>query len=133
MSALTVLSPQKDPYRLDTAAHHRDGAWFAAQVKRFVLSGGNVHLRGLHYRVVAAGGVLRPEGLPYISDDDAWEFLSEKAAKAARWLGYVPFERIVDGLTPADKIHARGARNRNHYRLVPWSLMRSANAGGGLA
>jgi hypothetical protein len=29
---LTVLSTQKDPYRLDTPAGHRDGAWLAKQL-----------------------------------------------------------------------------------------------------
>jgi hypothetical protein len=29
MRALTVLAPQRDPYRLDTPAGHRDGQWLA--------------------------------------------------------------------------------------------------------
>ena len=31
---MTVLSPQADPYRLDTPAGHRDGAWLAEQLDR---------------------------------------------------------------------------------------------------
>ena len=27
---------------------------------------------------------------------DCWKWLQDTAAKAARWLGYVPFERIID-------------------------------------
>jgi hypothetical protein len=46
---LTVLSPQVDPYRLDTPAGHRDGAWLAEQLDRAV------GWRGLHYAIVAAG------------------------------------------------------------------------------
>jgi hypothetical protein len=47
MQDLTVLSPQTDPYRRDTPAGHRDGAWFAEMVERFVGVSGTVHLRGL--------------------------------------------------------------------------------------
>jgi hypothetical protein len=36
MSSLTVLSAQRDPYRLDTPAGHRDSAWFAEMVDRFL-------------------------------------------------------------------------------------------------
>src|SRR5262249_25212809 len=96
LRALTVLSNQRDPYRLDTPAGHRDGEWFAQQVERFLGGTATVHLRGLHYRVSAAADVRMPNGLPYINTDENSEWLTENAAKAGRWLGYVPFERIVD-------------------------------------
>jgi hypothetical protein len=97
LSDYTVLSPQNDPYRLDLPDNHRNGAWFAEVVARLVPEGDSVHLRGLHYRLAAAADVIRPDnGLPYINTDEAWTWLTTKAAKAGRWLGYVPFERIVD-------------------------------------
>jgi hypothetical protein len=34
--------------------------------------------------------------LPYNNTEENWLYLTEDAAKAARWLGFVPFERIVD-------------------------------------
>ena len=46
---------------------------------------GSIHLRGLHYRFVARGDVLKPDGKPYVNDDANWTWLSEIAAKAARW------------------------------------------------
>src|SRR5262249_38981904 len=55
-----------------------------------------IHLRGLHYRISSAGAIQRPDGKPYLNTDDCWEWLQEDAAKAGRWLGYVPFERIID-------------------------------------
>ena len=55
-----------------------------------------IHLRGLFYRIVTAGDIRRPDGSPFINDLDCWEWLQDTAAKAARWLGYVPFERIID-------------------------------------
>ncbi len=97
MKDLTVLSPQNDPYRMDTAPGHRDGKWAAEQIARFVVGYGHqVHLRGLHYLIASAGDVLKPDGTLYINDDQNWDWLSTSAAKAARWLGYVPFDRIRD-------------------------------------
>jgi hypothetical protein len=58
LSELTVLAVCNDPYRLDTPVGHRNGQWFG-EVDRFVPYG-TVHLRGLHYRLVAAADVTRP-------------------------------------------------------------------------
>ena len=55
-----------------------------------------IHLRGLFYRIVSAGDIRRPDGSLFINDLDCWKWLQDTAAKAARWLGYVPFERIID-------------------------------------
>jgi hypothetical protein len=92
---LTVLAAANDPYRVDTPARRRDGQWLADQVARLVPHG-TVHLRGLHYRIVAAGDVRKPNGEIYRNTDADWTWLGEDAAKAARWLGFVPFDHIVD-------------------------------------
>jgi hypothetical protein len=91
---LTVLARQNDPFLQDTPAGHRDGQWFAEHVARFVHQ--PIHLRGLHYRLVAAANVLKPDGSPYTNTDEDWIWLQNKPAKTGRWLGYVPFGRIVD-------------------------------------
>ena len=92
LGALTVLADANDPFRQDTPAHHRDGEWLADTASRLV---GNrtIHLRGLHY---AALGQPKPDGTPYENTDADWVWLSEKAAKSARWLRYIPFSQIVD-------------------------------------
>ncbi|WP_405750031.1 hypothetical protein OHA19_10575 [Streptomyces sp. NBC_00012] len=36
------------------------------------------------------------DGKPYTNTDADWTWLQSDAAKAARWLGYLPFEQIVD-------------------------------------
>ena len=95
MGDLSVLSTRKDPYRLDTPSLHRDGAWLAEQIDRLAVRL-PIHLRGLHYAIVATGGVLKPDGKPYTNTEADWIWLQEVAAKAARWLGYVPFESIID-------------------------------------
>ena len=93
LNDLTVLSSGRDPFRVDTPANHRDAAWLADAVADLLPPDRTVHLRGLHYALL---GRIRPDGSQYVNDDGTWTWLSEKAAKAARWLGYLPFERIVD-------------------------------------
>jgi len=111
LAALTVLAPVRDPYRLDTLAGHTIGEWCGKQVERFVRAGQSVHLRGLHYRLVSAPEpVLKPDGTPYRNTDDDWTWLLERASKAARWLGYVPFERIRDERNAAPDIYVPDAR-----------------------
>ena len=103
---LTVLAAQRDPYRQDTLAGHRNGQWFAAML-RSCAGFGSIHLRGLHYLFVVRGDVLKPDGKPYVNDDANWAWLSETAAKAARRLGYVPFDRIIDNRNDAPELIAR--------------------------
>ena len=41
-------------------------------------------------------GQPKPDGTPYTNTEEDWLWLSAKAGKAARWLGYIPFDQIVD-------------------------------------
>jgi hypothetical protein len=90
---LTVLAPQNDPFRVDTPARHRDGEWLAITARELGLGDRVIHLRGLHYMVL---GWPKPDGSPYINDDEHWEWLQGDCAKAARFLGYLPFGQIFD-------------------------------------
>jgi hypothetical protein len=112
---LTVLSPQVDPYRLDTPAGHRDGAWLAEQLDRAVGPTRNIHWRGLHYALVAAGDIRKPNGELYRNNDEDWTWLFCCAGKAARWLGYIDFERIIDNRNSAPIIH-RKASAQSHLK-----------------
>jgi hypothetical protein len=94
MGALTVLSVPVDPYRLDTPANHTVGKWFAEQMGRLNLLNCRLHLRGIHYALL--GSTAMPTGEPYANTSECWEWLQSDAAKAARWLGYVPFDAITD-------------------------------------
>jgi hypothetical protein len=91
-----VLAVQNDPFRVDTPARHRDGEWLAMQAERHGLADRVIHLRGFHYLLVSTSGLLKPNGLPYSNTEEDWTWLVQDAAKAARWLGYIPFEQIVD-------------------------------------
>jgi hypothetical protein len=93
MKDLTVLATQNDPFRIDTPARHRDGAWLAITAEDLGLGTRRIHLRGLHYMVI---GRPKPDGNPYTNTDADWLWLQADAGKAARWLGYIPFDQIVD-------------------------------------
>ena len=51
MEWLTVLAPQNDPFRVDTPAGHRDGAWLRNMWDHHNLTPPK-HLRGLHYILI---------------------------------------------------------------------------------
>jgi hypothetical protein len=104
---LTVLSPQVDPYRIDTAAGHRDGQWLAEQLAKLYEPGQRAHWRGLHYAIVSDGNIRKPDGQVYRNTEDDWNWLVTNPAKAARWLGYVPFDRIIDQRNAPPIIHRK--------------------------
>ena len=41
-------------------------------------------------------GRAMPDGSQYVNDAEHWEWLQADAAKAARFLGYIPFDQITD-------------------------------------
>jgi hypothetical protein len=122
---LTVLSADRDPYRLDTTKGHQAGQWLAEMVERFLAPEAQIHPRGLHYTLSSAGDVHTPDGKPYINNNKCWEWLEVKALKPARWLGYVPFERIVDerNASPEDFLppyfEVRALRSGGESIIVP--------------
>jgi hypothetical protein len=89
---VTVLAQQNDPFRQDTPAGRRDGAWLADTLEKLGIDEPR-HCRGLHYALI---GQIKPDGKGYTSSDADWQWLSGDALKAARWLGYIPWDRIVD-------------------------------------
>jgi hypothetical protein len=95
MDDLMVMSPDRDPYRMDTPAKRRDAQWFAEQVERFVAPDKRIHVRGVFYACVAAGDVVNPDGEAFENNANNEVFLGD-AARYARWLSYVPFDRLVD-------------------------------------
>lgn len=98
----TVLADQNDPFRVDTPAHHRDGAWLAHAVEELGLGTRVLHLRGMHYMVL---GWPKPNGTPYSNTEADWLWLSGDCGKAARWLGYIDFEQISDQRNSPPIIH----------------------------
>lgn len=109
LAELTVLSPQNDPFRLDTPTNHKNGLWFRERMEEcgLLARAGAIHNRGIHYAIVSLGNAVRPDGKPYINDADCWAFL-ENASNVARWLKYVPWSRIVDARNADPIIRVRG-------------------------
>jgi hypothetical protein len=54
-----------------------------------------------------AGEVAKPDGLPYTNTEDDWTWLVMHAAKAARFLGYIPFHQIVDARNSEPVVNVR--------------------------
>jgi hypothetical protein len=119
LNGLTALSPQNDPYRLDTPANHVVGKWFAEQMERLNLLHRRLHLRGIHYALL--GSTAMPSGEPYINTGECWDWLQDEASKAARWLGYVPFDAITDARNAAPVI--RPIESRSELPPQPWISM----------
>jgi hypothetical protein len=92
---LTVMSTGRDPFRMDTPAHHRDGKWLADAIASDLTFPAALHARGTHYRLVGRG-LKRPDGTVYANTDDCWLWLLHQAIKYGRWLGYVPWEQVTD-------------------------------------
>lgn len=93
LKALTVLDKDNDPFRTDVPARHRDGKWLADAAAELGLGSRPIHCRGLHYMLI---GWPKPDGSPYRNVDRDWAWLVNDAAKASRFLGYLPFGQIVD-------------------------------------
>jgi hypothetical protein len=109
---LTVLDEKNDPFRLDTPAGHRDGQWLAEVASELWAAFRQIHLRGLHYLLVSKE-VTKPNGTPYTNTDEDWRWMTERAAKSARWLGYVAHELIVDGRNSEPVVRIREAQEPN--------------------
>ena len=103
---LLVLSEGKDPYT--SWRRRRDAEVFAKLFERFVAPDAKRHLRGLFYRCVMIPNTATwPNGKSLINTYANWVKF-QNAAKAARWLGLVPFEQIIDARNDEAKIYVPG-------------------------
>lgn len=114
---LTVLATQNDPYRHDNDTGRTEGAWIAEQTERLLDPWRVIHLRGLHYVLVSAGVVVKPNGAPYRNTEQDWLWL-QSSAKAARWLRYIPFDRITDERNAAPIIRTNAPSEPETYISV---------------
>jgi hypothetical protein len=97
---LIVLAPQNDPFYAGTEGQQAMAEWFAGI---FGQSTG-VHLRRIHYRLVARGDVVRADGVLYENDASSWMYLNN-ASRFARYLGLIDPEALVDRRNPAPHIY----------------------------
>ena len=97
LESLTVLTPENDPYRVDTPEKMAAARWLAEEIARLdanpLVRREQWWNRGLHYALL---GRPLPDGTVYVNDAKCWEWLDSTASRSARWSGLVPFDRIID-------------------------------------
>jgi hypothetical protein len=90
---LLALTPQRDPFYI-MPVQRREAEWFSDVFRRFQRP--HLYLRGLHYILVTLPGeVLKPDGTPYVNNDQCWNWLTS-ASTAARYLGLVAPDELED-------------------------------------
>jgi hypothetical protein len=102
---LTVLSREKDPYM--AWRYRPEAEWFAGLFNRFVAPGAKKHLRGLFYLLVTTTGLSGPTGELFVTDKKNWGMVL-KAASAARWLGLIRFDQVIDERNAAAEVYVPG-------------------------
>ena len=106
IETLLALGRSADPFFTGSPAQTRDAEWFAEWWKRLGLTARRlIHLRAIHYLLVALGNVLRPDGRPYENTEQCWKWLAEASAPA-RYLDLVPADAFVDRKNPPPRLHA---------------------------
>ena len=92
-STLFALAPQNDPFYV-TPAQQAAAAWFAGLWQDHGAPGS--HLRRIHYRLVSQTAIVRMlDGKAYENTEECWKGLCS-ASTAARHLGLVPADALVD-------------------------------------
>ena len=104
LAAMTAMSRSNDPYLANRNACHEVGQWLGAQVAEFLRPDQRIHLRGLHYLMVGAACVFKPNGELYQNTKYDWLWLKDVAGPA-RSLGYVPDRRFVDERNEPPRIY----------------------------
>jgi hypothetical protein len=97
---LIVLAPQNDPFYAGTGSQWAMAEWFAGIFGQTT----GVHLRRIHYRLVARGDVVRHDGVLYENNANSWDYLNN-ASRFARYLGLIDPEDLVDRRNPAPRIY----------------------------
>src|SRR5262245_6828681 len=90
---LLALAPVNDPFYAGVGARRRNAEWFAAIWGHHGASG--VHLRRLHYRLISGPSIRKSDGSVYQNTENDWNGLIA-ASLAARYLGLVPFDGLID-------------------------------------
>ena len=101
---LIVLASQNDPFYAGTEGQRAMADWFAGIFGQTT----GVHLRRIHYRLVARGDVVRHDGLLYENNANSWYYLNN-ASRFARYLGLMDPEDLVDRRNPAPHIYMPAA------------------------
>lgn len=104
---LLALAPKNDPFYVGTPATLTRGHWFAEIFNRAGFSPARpAHLRRVHYWITTNRIPTKlPDGTVYENTEGHWNYIVE-AGKAARYLGLVPLEGVVDAKNPHPEVSA---------------------------
>ena len=69
---LIVLASQNDPFYAGAEGQRAMAEWFAGILGQTT----GVHLRRIHYRLVARGDVVRHDGVLYENNANSWDYLN---------------------------------------------------------
>lgn len=93
---LLALSPANDPFYAGVGHRGKAAEWFAVIWADH--GSDNSHLRRVHYRLVSQPdgvNIMLPNGREYKNTESDWTYLCS-ASLAARYLGLVPFNGLID-------------------------------------
>lgn len=109
---LIALAPQNDPFYSGTNGNKKAAEWFMGLWERFGFVSG-VHLRRIHYRIVAEGNIVKYDGKPYRNTENDWAILCI-AGKQARYLGLISPEAFVDRRNPDAHIYFYNSKDEQN-------------------
>jgi hypothetical protein len=93
---LLALSQVNDPFYAGVSHRAQAAEWFGGIWRGY--AGVGTHLRRIHYRLVSPPEgvrILLPSGKEYQNTENDWTFLCA-ASLAARYLGCIPFDGLID-------------------------------------
>jgi hypothetical protein len=93
---LLALTRERDPFYCGhTPTQQEQAKWFARMWEQEYKGQTGIHIRRMHYRLVARGDCLKTNGMPYENRRADWILLTE-ASRYARILHLVPADAFVD-------------------------------------
>jgi hypothetical protein len=95
---ILAMARKNDPFYAGQDANCKQAEWFARLWHEAAFT--TAHLRRIHYRLVSMNPpTLTVDGMPYTNTKLDWEMLLN-TSKAARYLGLVPADAIIDARNP---------------------------------
>jgi hypothetical protein len=107
-----ALSRENDPFYIGTPADWIEARWVAEVYPQLGYTR-PAHIRAVHYAIRIRGTFTLPNGTPcdHEHQDVCWPFIQSAVGKA-RYLGLLPWDRILDNRNPPPRTEARVARPR---------------------
>jgi len=117
---LVALDPNNDPFYMSgMPAKQRDGRWIAKFWKE-VLGGKTIHPRGINYKLWTTEQVRPDTKKLYLGTKNDWKF-ARTAITAARYMGLIPYEKIIDNKSQFKKYFYE-LKDESIHKLTDFSI-----------